>query len=601
MWPRGRVPGLGSGSAFGRYLFVVGTADRIMADLPTPLTCEEPSTPHNQEKKSSCGVCLEAHRESKVLPCCHTFCKSCLDGLVTESDPQLSTGSPRASTSKNDILRCPECRTEHDIPDGGIAAFLTDISLENSNFVASRDNESAPVAKRVRRACGECEGGEPAIAYCHDCEAFVCESCKVALHKAKRYRDHSIKYLSEVDDPNSIPTNTLSSLTCPVHPPEKQQAYCKTCQCLVCVRCIVKSHQKHDLGELDTVRKDIEKKLTQACKQGEEQMVNFEQYLKHLKSVEALVSARVEKLQAAINKAIDANIALLEQRRKALFEEVKEKHDTDMKKVWSQKDQVERIILGLKSALKFSGRVRQCSSNPEALGLASQACSRMNELKTQKWAPDEMTRIKQNGLEFSHPMLSNHFTKFGFVKPTYQPKVFIDIPPEVELGKPVTITIAERDTHDLEVWSTNLSMELTISYGKSKKSITLDSHPTSDGKREATFTPTCGGQHVITANPATGSFRSLRPYGTATFTVTGMPPVGSRVVRGPDYYDNDEDNPLIVKKHYVPPRKGKNGKELSLFVSFDNGKSYGVEWGDHDRYVVELAGCSNDPCSQLVN
>ena len=560
-----------------------------MAELPTLHTREGPPTPHNQVDKSSCGVCLEAHREPKVLPCCHTFCKSCLDGLVTESDPQLGTWPVFFSTNKKYILRCPECRTEHDVPNGGVAAFLTDILLENSSFAASRDKESEPVEKSV---CGECEEEEPAVAYCHDCEAFVCESCKAALHKAKRYRDHSIEYLSEVDDPNSIPSNMLSSLTCPVHPQEKQQVYCKTCRCLVCVCCIVKGHQMHDLGEFDAVGKDLEQKLPQACEEGEEQLVNFEQHLKHLKSVESLVRARVEKSQAAINEAIGANIALLEQRRKALLGKVNKKHDTDMKKVLSQKDQVERVILGLKSALKFSARVRQCSSNPEALGLASQACSRMNELKTQKWAPDEMTRIKQNSLEFSHPMLSKHFTKFEFV--AYRPKAFIDIPPKVELGKPVTMTIAERDTHDLEVWSTNLYIEVTITYGKSKKRITLDPHPTSDGKREVTFTPMCGGKHVITASPAPSYFRSLHPYGTATFTVTGMPPIGSRVVRGPDYYDDDDDNPLTVKKHYVPPRRDKDGRKFSLFVRFDSGKSHRVQWGDHGKYVVELAACSTD-------
>ena len=562
-----------------------------MAELPTP---------SNQVEKSSCGICLEAHKEPKVLPCCHTFCKSCLVGLVTgESGPQLSNRSPWPAlftTNKKDILRCPECRTEHDVPDGGVAAFLTDILLENSGFVASRDEESAPVEKRV---CGECEGGEPAVAYCHDCEAFVCESCKVALHKAKRYRDHSIKSLSEVDDPNSFPSNTLSSLTCPVHPPEKQQVYCKTCQCLVCVRCIVKSHQKHDLGEFDALRKDLEQKLTQACEEGEELMVNFEQHLKHLKSVEALVSARVEKLQAAINKAIDTNIALLEQRRKALFEEVKEKHDTDMKKVWSQKDQVERIILGLKSALKFSGRVRLCSNNPEALGLASQACSRMNELKTQKWAPDEMTRIKQSSLEFSHQMISIHLTKFGFIKPTIQSGVFIDIPHEVELGKPVTMTIVERDAHNLEVWSLNPSQSVTVAYGKSKKCITLNPRLTADGKWEATFTPMCGGQHVITAGRPPGYYTFSRSNATAMFAVTGMPPVGSKVVRGPDYYDDDEDNPVTVEEHCIPPYKDEDGYESSLFVRFDDGKGYYVQWGDNGKYIVELAGCSTDSGSLL--
>ena len=139
-----------------------------------------------------------------------------------------------------------------------------------------------------KRACGECEGGKPAIAYCHNCEAFICKRCKAALHRAKRYRDHSIKYLSEVDDPNSIPSKSLS---CHVHTSEKRQAYCKTCQCVVCIRCIIISHQKHDFGELDVVRKEIEQNLTQACEQGEEQMVNFEQHLKH-KALKALEIGR---------------------------------------------------------------------------------------------------------------------------------------------------------------------------------------------------------------------------------------------------------------------------------------------------------------------
>ena len=151
-----------------------------------------------------------------------------------------------------------------------------------------------------------------------------------------------------------------------------------------------------------------------------------------------------------------------------------------MKKVWSQKDQVERVILGLGSALKFSGRYRQSSNHTEVLSLASQACSRMTELQKQKWAPDRMTNVKKNSLEFSSPY---HFTDFGSVKPTMQsPQTFIDIPGLVELGNPVTITIAEKDAHGLEVWSTNPSITITVAYGKKKKRIALDPRLTLDGK-----------------------------------------------------------------------------------------------------------------------
>ena len=71
-------------------------------------------------------------------------------------------------------------------------------------------------------------------------------------------------------------------------------------------------------------------------------------------------------------------------------------------------------------------------------------------------------------------------------------------------------------------------------YGKSKKCITFDPRLTADGKWEATFTPICGGQHVITASRDPGYYTFSQSNATAMFTVTGMPPVGSRVVRGPD-------------------------------------------------------------------
>ena len=232
--------------------------------------------------KLTCSICLDAYKEPKVLPCCHTFCRACLEGLVTAKtdsaggkresgyehdgqegcrqpdysmacgvgsekieegvsvyegykvgkraaastekcptyavayiakeepnrlyesgrDQELCWGesgvkevgiaTPETSTAyvvacfdenqhketQEDVgickkyearetdakekLRCPECRTEHDVPKQGVEGFLTDFSL---------------VADVEEPVCGECEGGEKAVVYCHDCEAFVCEGC----------------------------------------------------------------------------------------------------------------------------------------------------------------------------------------------------------------------------------------------------------------------------------------------------------------------------------------------------------------------------------------------------------------------------------------
>ena len=101
----------------------------------------------------------------------------------------------------------------------------------------------------------------------------------------------------------------------------------------------------------------------------------------------------------------------------------------------------------------------------------------------------------------------------------------------------------------------------------------------------------CGGQYDITASPDRGYFNNA----TATFTVAGMPPIGSKVIRGPDWNFSAKYNPVTVYQHCIPPhKKSDKGGECSLLVRFDDGKSYYVEWGDNSKYVVELAGCSTD-------
>ena len=54
------------------------------------------------ETEVACTICLELFTEPKVLPCCHTFCKGCLEGILEKS-------------KNKEKLACPQCRTEHQV------------------------------------------------------------------------------------------------------------------------------------------------------------------------------------------------------------------------------------------------------------------------------------------------------------------------------------------------------------------------------------------------------------------------------------------------------------------------------------------------------
>ena len=55
-----------------------------------------------KEADLKCTVCLELFTEPKVLPCCHTFCKKCLEGILEKTEEKAK-------------LVCPQCRAEHEV------------------------------------------------------------------------------------------------------------------------------------------------------------------------------------------------------------------------------------------------------------------------------------------------------------------------------------------------------------------------------------------------------------------------------------------------------------------------------------------------------
>lgn len=69
-------------------------------------------------KELECAVCLEQYKEPKVLPCLHSFCKKCLEGLLpkqtTEKGSQARRGRRRRGVPpRSQVVReikCPSCR-----------------------------------------------------------------------------------------------------------------------------------------------------------------------------------------------------------------------------------------------------------------------------------------------------------------------------------------------------------------------------------------------------------------------------------------------------------------------------------------------------------
>ncbi|XP_066299881.1 tripartite motif-containing protein 3-like [Branchiostoma lanceolatum] len=111
----------------------------------------------------TCSICLELFTRPKVLPCQHTFCQDCLEGLAR----------------KGRNIQCPNCRQKvrlrHQgvagLPDSIMAASMLE-SLQNQATLSGEIKEQPLSGNR----CGFHPSEEVKL-YCKQCNMPVCTEC----------------------------------------------------------------------------------------------------------------------------------------------------------------------------------------------------------------------------------------------------------------------------------------------------------------------------------------------------------------------------------------------------------------------------------------
>ncbi|NXC34178.1 TRI59 protein, partial [Campylorhamphus procurvoides] len=112
------------------------------------------------EEELTCAVCYSIFQDPRVLPCSHTFCRECLQGILQRSD---SSSCPRRR-----LLRCPSCRAALDLP--SLESLPTNFALK---AVIEKWQQEEPAG------AGQCREHprQPLNIYCLRDRQLVCGHC----------------------------------------------------------------------------------------------------------------------------------------------------------------------------------------------------------------------------------------------------------------------------------------------------------------------------------------------------------------------------------------------------------------------------------------
>ena len=345
-----------------------------MAEVPKPVT----QAIERVREELTCAVCQELFDTPKTLSCLHTFCEGCLSDSEKARRKRSRMDS---SYPKDGEIECPQCRALSE-PTGGIKNITTNFTYSNLvEHVKIHDKVLSDDGLR----CGICKEDveAPAVAFCYDCRAALCDFCHKMHQRSKDMGKHNFCTLNEIKEAPRVDIPPVKRAHfCEKHK-EPLRWYCYTCSAVICRDCTVslKDHRNHSyeyIGEIINSEKE------EIVSHIEPLTAMLEEVVKGTGTIES----EIEKLKtiqkrrlAKIDKAIDESIEMLEERRRALRVDSDKIFHHKSKNVGLQLERLQHTSAAIISAREFAAMTLEKGSDVEVLMYKKELVARCDTLK----------------------------------------------------------------------------------------------------------------------------------------------------------------------------------------------------------------------------
>ena len=306
---------------------------------------------NNLHEELSCSVCMSKYTDPKQLPCLHSFCLHCLNGI-------------QRTSGRRDKIACPECRQEFNVPDNGnLSALPTNFRINSLlDVLAIKECNTTGVK------CGNCDERTKQSHYCFQCYAFWCEEC-IGLHnRIKANKDHyalALEEFQEQDFENILKRPSFCGI--PGHGKKEMEFFCKICEVAICNACALLDHEGHAKMPLELAadeRKlrlksaiDSQKKRAQAKKS---QIEKLNEYYNEVQQRAACVKRNVQEYTDSIHAAIEA-------KKLEIFDDVERRTQLSLKHIGIQNDKFVEQVKQHESEIERTETIIKRSTSAEIM------------------------------------------------------------------------------------------------------------------------------------------------------------------------------------------------------------------------------------------
>ena len=318
-----------------------------------PLIMDIQTLLNNLHEEVSCSVCMNTFTDPKQLPCLHSFCLHCLNGILRTS-------------GRHDVICCPECRRESRVPTSGNLHDLPTNFRINSLLDVLAIKECSTTGVK----CGNCDKRSAQSLYCFQCCVFWCDDCITGHNMMRANKEHRVLALKDFQDEDY--ENVLKRPAfCQKkhHEKEELKFFCKTCEIAICNACALTDHEGHAkmlLEEAANERKLQVKSVIESQKQKVQQKKNE---IAKVDETSAQIQEKLANVKQEAQKFADKMIGVIEAKKQEIFNKAEGQAAESLERLVIQKSEIEHQVNTTETVIEQTETLLKRSTSAEIVQL----------------------------------------------------------------------------------------------------------------------------------------------------------------------------------------------------------------------------------------
>ena len=307
---------------------------------------------HNRHDEVSCSVCMCTFTDPKQLPCLHSFCLHCLNGIQRKS-------------GLHGKITCPECRRQFQIPGNGNPSELP----TNVRINSLLDVLAIKECSTVNVKCGNCDKRSAQTLYCFQCCSFWCEECVLGHNIIRTNKEHktlALKHFQDQDFEAVLKRPAICQKK--HHEREELKFFCKDCKVAICNTCAVTLHEGHGKMPLQEAADACKIQLNSVITSLKDKMAEKRKEVKKFNQKSMEVQAQVADVKSQVQTNVDQMIAIIEARKQEVYEAVDNQAKKSLETLSQKKGEVKKQVKMIESAIEQTESLVKRNFSTEILG-----------------------------------------------------------------------------------------------------------------------------------------------------------------------------------------------------------------------------------------